>query len=274
MTKSSISAQFGEDIFKPLRESSGNSDAALNAMDWGELKTLLTHWKPVRQRKTQQSKPVTASKILGNLPEVRNAHLFANLPKDGMIREFHFALKGGKFYANIYVLNLAGATVFLRFFYGLRNILSHGDFTSTLGSSLEGFVKNVQINDETLGIKEKQDDLRMRIVKNVLEMLEGSSCVCCPSVHKYPHVADAPVNDVDVRKNVACWMADKIVVFCKYKQKSRISTLLLETMHGFLVALGEAFVGGLLDNIKVVHPKLSQPPLVQLHGGVAGGGGV
>lgn len=123
-----------------------------------------------------------------------------------------------------------GATLFLRFFYGLRNILSHGDPASTFGGSLKNFVHGTDFSVGSRPDKATQ----VAMVEQVEGLLDQAGCQTDPG---------------DPR-DVAMWMVGKLCEFDKYRERVRISTVLLETLHGFLTAVARAYLEGLVANTR------------------------
>eukprot|EP00041_Stephanoeca_diplocostata_P007739 m.111785 g.111785 ORF g.111785 m.111785 type:complete len:414 (-) comp17013_c0_seq1:511-1752(-) len=201
---------------------------------------LESDWHPQR----------SCTKILGNLYDARNALLVGKkganeIQEDETVHDFQFEIYGGQFKALVFISTLSGVTVFMRFFYGLRNILAHGEYKATLGKCLKEFVTGATINRQTL--KESRPKIQKRIATNIADLLKRSNCDC---------QVDVPLQDKSEVDMTADWMADKITNVLKFTSRTRISTLLLQTMHGFLVALGKAFVDGLIDNCKRIYPGL------------------
>lgn len=120
-----------------------------------------------------------------------------------------------------------GATLFLRFFYGLRNILNHGDPASTFGKSLNIFVNGTGFSASSPPDQATQNAM----IKQVTRLLHQAGCTASPG---------------SIR-DVAVWMVGRITQFNKYRQHVWISTILLETIHGFLIAVSRAYLEGLCE---------------------------
>ena len=137
----------------------------------------------------------------------------------------------------VHVTGGEGASLFIRFFYGLRNILSHGDPAQTFWGSLREFVGDA---DLVTGDK-PSDSARSAVLKNSRNALDKYGC----------SVAE---NEGNLSlEHVAKWLTDKICEFTRYGQRVRVSTLLLETMSGFLVAVVHAYATRLAEQVTKAH---------------------
>eukprot|EP00051_Salpingoeca_urceolata_P003572 m.58863 g.58863 ORF g.58863 m.58863 type:complete len:338 (+) comp12905_c1_seq1:54-1067(+) len=157
------------------------------------------------------------------------------------VNPFAFQLplaKAGKTHrVEVCVLGLPGATLWLRFFYGLRNISGHGVPDKTLQNALGLFTDKGTWLNAKLAKAHPVGDLpdKPRIIAKIEELLKAdNSC----------QLQGNPAVGMD---DVAAWMAHKIHEFLKYRRQVHISTLLLETMHSFLMHVAPAVVGALVE---------------------------
>lgn len=128
---------------------------------------------------------------------------------------------------------LEGAKLFLRLFYGLRNILSHGEPAETFAGALKIFVDGTGFSMELFETRIIDPDVRTEMVKKATSLLTNTGCEV---------IGAASVDDV------ADWMVKKIWEFGKHRRSVRISTVLLETMHSFLSQTARAYCEGLVGN--------------------------
>jgi hypothetical protein len=188
------------------------------------------------QPKTKKKPDVT----MRNLCDEWERFIFT-FPVDGgslnTLHSFSFQLPivaGGQLNKlDVHVAGLEGASLLIRFFYGLRNILSHGDAAPTFNCCLREFVGDAEI---ATGDKPSQD-ARSALVGHTQNALAKYGC----------SVAE---NEGDLTiAHVAEWMAHKICEFTRFGQHVRVSTVLLETMNGFLAAVVRAYTTGLVEQI-------------------------
>lgn len=229
-------AEEGAEVKSPVARGERAALGVYEGPDGIKAKVLIPHSKaPSKKRKYTPD--------LGNVTVERQALFGPHI--NTSIKAFTFdlpiALDGVLHRHRVKVAGIEGARLLLRFFYGLRNILSHGDPAETFERCLSAFVNDTGFAVGTFAT----EAIREQMVNQAETLLSDHKCTVC---------ADEQGPALDIR-NVASWMVQKICEFAEYRQRVRVSTLLLESFHSFLSALAPEYHDGIVRDM----PPLESP---------------
>lgn len=160
---------------------------------------------------------------------------------------------GSNHKVEIHVALLPGLSLFLRFFYGIRCVMEHGDFSETLRRGclrqfvvVDGCVKGSEALQALLRREKPHKEHLEKLHNSVAAQLNAASNGITLSCRSLPKPDDL----------LAKWMVKQIVLFVKHAPLVNISTLHARTTIDFLQDAADVYTASVLAFVQEATPRI------------------